>query len=510
VSKPNTDGGYERMLAMPEIHYIKHLRENEDLNISEIARKTGNNWRTVKKYADGNVRSKEIEQKKRGMMYEEGYGEIVDDWLEEDLKLKRKERRTSKRIFQQLKNEHGFQGSYRTVCEYVQHRRPQIREEKQERHERLEHPPGEAQVDFGNMTAVQDGAYKDIKALILSFPHSNAAFVYPLPAENGECFLEGLKQLFQQAGGVPTHVRMDNLSAAIVSIGKGDQRTYTDAFLRFQMHDNFETQPCNPASGHEKGNVERKVSYTRNNWFVTAPIMKNFVGLTEWLQEQMIKDRKRPHYDKGTLIEELWQEDKLQLKPLPLEDLEVFSLDTATVNKYGEITVDQERFVIRKARMKQVIVVKKEWNQFTCFTNDGEIIYEDYRPYMNVNREIPWDEILSDWEKKPRSIRYSRFFPYLPDRVQAYLLFKKEDSKKRISGLRKLLTDYSLQQLHELLQQEERLERDPHELGFLIEAKNISYPEKWDETHTPTVLVDYETDLGQYDRKLCPSLEGGL
>ncbi|MGF2773330.1 hypothetical protein [Bacillus cereus] len=71
---------------------------------------------------------------------------------------------------------------------------------------------------------------------------------------------------------------------------------------------------------------------------------------------------------------------------------------------------------------------------------------------MNVNREIPWDEISGDWEKNPRSMRYSRFFPYLPDRIQAYLLFKKENSKKRITGLRKLLTDYSLQQLHELLQ----------------------------------------------------------
>lgn len=58
----NTDGGYERMLAMPEIHYIKHLRENENLNLSEIARKTGNNWRTVKKYADGDVRSEDIKQ----------------------------------------------------------------------------------------------------------------------------------------------------------------------------------------------------------------------------------------------------------------------------------------------------------------------------------------------------------------------------------------------------------------------------------------------------------------
>ncbi|MEK4382285.1 hypothetical protein NSS70_10565 [Aeribacillus sp. FSL K6-2848] len=38
---------------MPEVNYIKHLREKEDLSINEIARKTGRNWRTVKKYADG-------------------------------------------------------------------------------------------------------------------------------------------------------------------------------------------------------------------------------------------------------------------------------------------------------------------------------------------------------------------------------------------------------------------------------------------------------------------------
>ena len=32
--------------------------------------------------------------------------------------------------------------------------------------------------------------------------------------------LEGLKQLFHQAGGVPTHLRIDNLSAAVITIGK--------------------------------------------------------------------------------------------------------------------------------------------------------------------------------------------------------------------------------------------------------------------------------------------------
>ncbi|WP_178389777.1 hypothetical protein [Bacillus cereus] len=37
----------------------------------------------------------------------------------------------------------------------------------------------------------------------------------------------------------------------------------------------------------------------------------------------------------------------------------VFSMDTTKVNKYGEITVDQERFVLRKKNVKQVIMIKK-------------------------------------------------------------------------------------------------------------------------------------------------------
>ncbi len=40
---------------MPKIHYIKHLRETDELSISEISRKVGKNLEKVKKYADGDV-----------------------------------------------------------------------------------------------------------------------------------------------------------------------------------------------------------------------------------------------------------------------------------------------------------------------------------------------------------------------------------------------------------------------------------------------------------------------
>ncbi len=496
------------MLAMPEVNYIKHLRDNEDLTINEIVRKTGNNWRTVKKYADGEVPLEGLHSSKRGMMYEEEYGEIVDCWLEEDMKLKKKERRTNKRMYEQLKEEHHFSGSYRTVCDYVQHRKPVLKIEKETRFERLEHPPGEAQVDFGNMTVVKDGAYIDLKVLIMSFPQSNAGFAYPLPAENSECFLEGLKQLFKQAGGVPTHLRIDNLSAAVVTIGKGEKRTYTDSFLRFQSHFGFETQACNPASGHEKGNVEKKVGYVRDNLFTTFPEMKDFPQLTAWLHDKMIQDQNRPHYEKGTLIKDLWLEDRKQLKVLPIKDLPIYTVTEAMVNKYGEISLDGEKHMIRKGKVKHALVIKKEWDTFTCLTSEGEVVYQEARAYMHKTRDIPWKDILEDWGRKPRVMTYSRFFKHLPERIRMYLTIKPDDKKGRIIGLSKLIEKHSLEAISLLLDGEHRLERAPHELGYLLEAKEAAYPDKMEEELTPPVLVGYETDMGIYDKQLCPSLDG--
>src|SRR5699024_9221544 len=106
------------MLTMPEINSIKCLRNDKSLSINEIANIHKINWRTAKKYADGEQIPKE-NIKKKGMMYEEEWGEIVSDWLLEDQKLKRKSRRTNKALFQTLK-EMSFPGSYRTVCQFVQ------------------------------------------------------------------------------------------------------------------------------------------------------------------------------------------------------------------------------------------------------------------------------------------------------------------------------------------------------------------------------------------------------
>lgn len=75
-----------------------------------------------------------------------------------------------------------------------------------------------------------------MKTLVLTFPFSNAGFAVVLPAENQECLLEGMKELFRQAGGIPRKIRIDNMSTAVTKVkSKTDPAVLTDGFYNSQL-----------------------------------------------------------------------------------------------------------------------------------------------------------------------------------------------------------------------------------------------------------------------------------
>lgn len=314
------------MLTMTNINTIRNLRNNHDKSINHIRKELNVNWRTAKKYADSDCLPQPKVRRKTGMMYVEKWGEIVTVWLSEDAKLTRKKRRTRLNMFENLKKL-GFTGSYRTLCVFIQEWKATHYEvaNDDQGFERLEHPPAEAQLDFGTMEVAHEGAFKDIKALVMTFPYSNAGFAVALPAENQECLLEGMKELFRQVGGVPQKIRIDNMSTAVLKRKtKTEPAVLTDGFLQFATHYRFETQVCNPRSGNEKGSVENKVGYVRYHFFPATPIMKDFADFNQVLASQLAQDLDRPHYDKQTTIKALWLEEKPDLLALPDVDYPVF------------------------------------------------------------------------------------------------------------------------------------------------------------------------------------------
>ena len=74
---------------------------------------------------------------------------IIDCILEEDKRRPAKQRHTSKRIFERLRDEHGYADWLTIVKDYVHERRLRQREVLVP----LRHDPGHAQVDFGEALA---------------------------------------------------------------------------------------------------------------------------------------------------------------------------------------------------------------------------------------------------------------------------------------------------------------------------------------------------------------------
>ena len=83
----------------------------------------------------------------------DGFSEIIEQWLAEDVGRPRKQRHTAKRVFDRLRDEHGFTGGYTIVKDYVREQQRRGRE----MFVPLHHAAGHAQADFGEALAVIGG-----------------------------------------------------------------------------------------------------------------------------------------------------------------------------------------------------------------------------------------------------------------------------------------------------------------------------------------------------------------
>ena len=97
----------------------------------------------------------------------------IDAILEEDKSRPRRQRHTAKRIFERLREEHGYTGGYTIVKDYVRQSKLGARE----MFVPLSHVPGEAQADFGEALVVIAGVECEAHYLAFDLPHSDDCFV---------------------------------------------------------------------------------------------------------------------------------------------------------------------------------------------------------------------------------------------------------------------------------------------------------------------------------------------
>ena len=213
----------------------------------------------------------------------EPYTGVIDRILEEDHKVPRKQRHTAKRIFERLRDEHGFGDQYTIVKDYVRERR-----RTKEMFVPLSHAPGHAQCDFGEARVIIGGVEQKAHYFVLDLPHSDGCFIKAYPVETTEAFLDGHVSAFSFLGGAPQSILYDNTRLAVARILGDGRRKRTRAFTELQSHYLFEDRFGRPGKGNDKGKVEGMVGYVRRNFLVPAPSFESFEALNAHLERRCL------------------------------------------------------------------------------------------------------------------------------------------------------------------------------------------------------------------------------
>jgi hypothetical protein len=213
----------------------------------------------------------------------------------------------------------------------------------------------------------------------------------------------------------------DNLSAAVVHIGSGKERTLSEGFKRFIEHYGIESAFCNVSAGWEKGNVENKVGYERRNMFVPIPTILDFDQFNRKLFECCEKDMLREHYSKGMLLAELFEADKKAMLPMKPVDFKVSKFQSAKADKYGKVMFETNLYSSSPKLAQETVYLEITSDTITVMDVEYNLVVTHPRLYGKDGESMDWLPYISLMAKRPNALKYTGFYHELPEIWQNYL-----------------------------------------------------------------------------------------
>ena len=277
----------------------------------------------------------------------EPYRKEIEGKLEEGL--------TAQRIYQDLRYEHGFQGSYCSVKRYVR----KIVKTGALPYRRIETAPGkEAQVDFGRGAWVEEeGKKRRPWVLRVTLSHSRKSYSEALWRQSTEDFIRALEKAFRQFGGVPETVVIDNLRAAVKKADWFDPEL-NPIVEDFASHYGTVILPTRPYTPRHKGKVESGIKYLKNNALkgrVFSSLKEHNEFLLHW--ERNVAET-RIHGTVRKQVREMFELERGHLKPLA-EDVFVFYHEgRRKVHRDGHVEVDRAYYSVPPEYLRREVWVR--------------------------------------------------------------------------------------------------------------------------------------------------------
>jgi hypothetical protein len=256
---------------------------------------------------------------------------------------------------------------------------------------------------------------------VLTFPKSNVGYCQITYSETMEALLESLQAMFNHIDVVPTKIWFDQMSSACIRTkDKYGDAIPTERFMRFASHYGFEPVYCNPNSGNEKGNVENKVGYFRNNIFIPFIKCDDLTITNKEVLKSCDKDNLRNHYKHEIPQIELFEEEKELMHRMTKASFDTAKYEKRRVNKYGHITFEKCRYSVSPRYVSEYVWVKIMANNLSILTETYSEITRHKRSFKKGETYTNWIDFIEIIAKKPKALKYSSFYKQMPEAWTTY------------------------------------------------------------------------------------------
>ena len=407
---------------MDMIGKIRRMHRRDKKTKREISRATGLSRNTVAKWLD---EAQPVEPKYRREAAKatklSAHEAELKQALKADAKRPKKERRTAKALFTQIKAA-GYEGGYTRVTDFIRKwRQGEGQQAACKAFVPLTFELGEAfQFDWSEDGLLVGGVYYRMQVSHMKLCASGAFWLVAYPSQGHEMLFDAHTRSFAALGGVARRGIYDNMKTAVDKVGQGKQRSVNARFEAMTGHYLFEPEFYNRAAGWEKGVVEKNVQDRRKDiWREASERRWGSLGeLNDWLQQACVKawaEMAHPEWAHLT-VADVWQDERARLMPNP-RAFDGYVEQPVRVSATSLIHFQRNRYSVPCEWIHAVVSLRAYADGLLVVGPDGR--------QVRLQRSFERDQTIYDWmhyialiERKPGALRNGAPFKTMPEPLQ--------------------------------------------------------------------------------------------
>src|SRR5450755_3591592 len=437
---------------MELLSVIRRWHYRDHFSIRDISRRTGLSRNTVRKY----LRSDSVEPKFHLPDRPSGldpYADKLSHMLRQEAGKSRKQKRTVKQLHADLVAL-GYDGSYPRVATFVREwKANRLREQQLSSRGTfvpLAFEAGEAfQFDWSEDWAILGGERTKLQVAHFKLSHSRAFLLRAYPLQTHEMLFDAHNHAFEVLGGVPRRGIYDNMRTAVDKVRRGKERDINARFQSMVSHYLFEAEFCNPASGWEKGQVEKNVRDARHRLWQPTPVFPSLDALNDWL-EQRCKAlwAEIAHGKLPGMVADVWALERPFLMSSP-RSFDGFVEHTKRVSPTCLVHFERNRYSVPASFANRPVSVRV-YPERIVVAAEGQILCEHQRIIERSHHQPPrtvydWRHYLVVIQRKPGALRNGAPFLELPEGFRRL----QHDLLKRPGGDREMVEILALVLQHD-------------------------------------------------------------